>query len=83
MLDITSSNSARIQLDYDEVHAKSVDLLKYLEKSDATVSSGIAALVMSIGRLLSPKTMNVDSEIHYIQDCLDWHGMYFSDGGMN
>lgn len=72
---------AVISLEYEEVHDVSVDLLRFLEVEEVEVGTAVAALALSFGRLLSPvKPMADDAEIHFMQQIMEWAGMYFAEG---
>lgn len=66
-----------------EVHNTSVGLLTYLEEQETPVGLSAVALLMSIGRLLSPTPMSDEQEIAFIKDALDWGGAYFAEGEKN
>ena len=79
-----SGTTTHTTVDYNEVHEVSVELLKMLQMSGSSVSVGASALALSLGRCLTPNPMSDDEEIKFVQDALEWTGMYLgSDGGVN
>lgn len=64
---------------FGEVHNESVDLLALLEGKE--VGIGLASLALSMARLLSPEQLTDKEEVKFIQDCLEWGGVYFAGKG--
>jgi len=47
------------------------------------VSLGCFALVMTLGRALSPKEMSPEEEQDFLKNVLDYIGAYFAEGEPN
>ena len=78
-----SLTSITFALPARRVHELSLGVLDYL--GDASVEEGIAALALSIGRVMSPKQLSQLEEKEFVQGILEWAGSYIGtiDGGMN
>lgn len=63
---------------YDEVHAVSLALIEDFEAEDATVGLAVAAMVMTLGRLMSPDVLEPEQEEVFIKDTIDYLGAYFA-----
>lgn len=74
---------ASVEFDMGEVHGTSLDLLKLLEDDGVTIGLAVAALALSIGRLLSSRVLDEPAEVKFTQDLLEWASMYFVPGGIN
>lgn len=74
----------KVSFNMQEVHNSSVDLLQLLEAENVDERTAVAALALSAGRLLSPKRpMEMENEIGFIQEFLNWAGLYFHEGTVN
>jgi hypothetical protein len=75
--------TASFTIDFDEVHNASVGILKRLEQANTPVSVGTTALILSVGRILSPEPMSDEEEAQFVQMAMEWMGIYFTEGTVN
>jgi hypothetical protein len=78
-----TSPLTKITVDMEEVHDMSVDLLEFFQQTDTNVGVGILALIMTVGRLMSPTVMEEDEEANFIQAVMEYCGMCFAGGMVN
>lgn len=76
-----ASPLTKISVNVEEVHALSVDLLEFLEDSQHTVGTGLMALLMTTGRLMSPTMLDEEKEFEFLQAAMEFCGLYFTDNG--
>jgi hypothetical protein len=65
----------------EEVHSASCDLLQLLEEEEITHGLGIMALIMTLGRLVSPKVLSNEEETAFLQTMTEFVGLYFAEEG--
>jgi len=71
----------KVEFDHEEARELSYDLLTFLEDEDIDMPTGIAALALTFGRLMAPKRpLPQAEEERFIQNVLNWTGMYFHEG---
>lgn len=83
MTEVINTATATVEFDMGEVHGISLDLMRTLEEDGITIGLGVAALALSLGRLLSQNVLEEKDEIKFTQDILEYASMYFVPGGIN
>lgn len=78
---MTNSSLTKVSVDAQEVHELSVELMHFLEESHAEVGTGIFALAMTLGRLVAPRILQEDEELEFIQNLMEYSGLYFTPTG--
>lgn len=77
-------SGATVTVSFQEAHEVSVGLLKFFEENDIKVGPAVAALALTIARLIGgPKELPDQVEIDFIKSAVDWAGAFFAEGGMN
>lgn len=71
----------QLTVDMEEVHELSLDFLQMLESEGVKTGVGAVSAALSLGRLMSPKVLEPDEEIQFLQAIMEFAGMYFGDGG--
>lgn len=81
----TSSPVASVEVVYplDQVYEASNDILDALEESGMEVSLGVFALVLTLGRVLTPKEMTPQDEQAFVQQVLEFMHASLADGRAN
>lgn len=82
-MEILNPNTVQITIDLDEAHATSVGLIGFMSEQNLPVSTAVAALIMSVGRLLAPTDLNEEDELKFTQATLDWVAAFFTEGMAN
>lgn len=73
-----------LSVDFNEVHNMSVEILHNISESEHEMGVGLVALLLSAGRLISPRLpMSDEEEIHWIKASVDFAGSYFAGGSSN
>lgn len=72
-----------VTFDSEEVAELSMDLLASLDDSGVELSLGTAALALSLGRIMAQRRLTTKEQLKFVQDLLEWSGMYFAEGGTN
>lgn len=49
-----------------------------LAQSDATNGLSICACAVTVGRLMAPRTISSEEEMKFMQDLVEWVGLYWS-----
>ena len=79
----TNQPLGKVEIDMQEIHELSLDILTFLEEEGCNISQGVAVCGMSIGRLLSNKAMSADEEMAFIQAVVEFGATYFTGGPLN
>lgn len=83
-MDILNPGYVRVELDPEEIHELSIDILRSLDVEGVTSGAAVASLALSLGRLVSPvRPMDEGMEMQFIQDMVEWAISYFADGKVN
>ena len=73
-----------MQVSFTLVDKLSRAIMSALVGSECSIGQGAMACAMSIGRLLNPgKTLSDEVEIKFVEDMMEWVGMYFVEGREN
>lgn len=67
----------------DEVYEASNGIIDHLADEAHEVGLGVFALVVTIGRVLSPTEMTPQQEQAFLKATLDYVGAYFAEGRAN
>ncbi len=74
----------KVTLNAGEVHEISLGLLQALQDNAITMDIGVAALGMSLGRIMAlPVVLTPAAEVAFVEQVLEWAGMYFAGGEAN
>jgi len=82
-VEVLSPTVVRIDVNMEEVHELSLDLLRSFEEGGVPINLATVAIVMSLGRLMSPKPMEEEKMMEWIQSLLHFGGMFFVEGEAN
>jgi ABC-type molybdate transport system permease subunit len=72
-----------IEFDMQEAHNLSIDFLQYLESEDCVVGMGAVVAALTLGRLLSPKSLSMDEELAFVQAMVEFGATFFVSGEVN
>jgi hypothetical protein len=81
----TTVPSPTVEVTYklDEVYDCSNSIMEHLDSEDVALGLGIFAMVLTIGRVMSPNEMTPDEEQAFVKTTLDFLGTMFAQGGIN
>lgn len=83
MPDIIDQASVQVEFNMDDVHHVSLELLGLLEQEDVEVGLAAVAMALSLGRIMSPKTLEPEDEVRFVQAFTEFVGTYFIEGVAN
>lgn len=70
-----------VSLVMQDVHECSLGLFEYLERANPDTQVAAAGMVLTLGRMASPKVLEVDQEIEFIRAAMDFVAMWFGAVG--
>lgn len=64
-------SASEVEIIADEIH-------EFLVKRKTRTGPGVAGLSVVLGRLMAPREINSEEELKFMQDVIEWTGMYWS-----
>lgn len=71
------------ELSHKECHGISLALLNFLSENDIQTEVAVAALGMSLARIVAPKTLEPEEEVQFIHELSQFLSLYFMTGVQN
>lgn len=73
----------QIEFDLNDAHQLSLEVLEGLEEAECDVGMGAIVMALSLGRLLSPKPLNQEEEVAFLNSVIEFAATYFTSGVAN
>jgi hypothetical protein len=79
----TETERELVTVNMEEVHKTSLDILELLEEDDVELKLGLVAIALTFGRVASPKVLTQEEEVKFLENILEYIGLYFVEGEPN